>query len=232
MMLEEKIKQIKDNSSEKSLIIEKYKPLIASVVSRFTGKFVEYGKDEELSVGLLAFDEAINSFDESKGKFLSFSKLVIKKRLIDYYKKEKRRVPTLSIYEEVKNSSNEDNKNNLLYGESIKAYQDDIVKYYRRDDILALKDELSNWSISFDELAKASPKHKGTKKIYRDIIKFIIMSPEIYNKMFDKKYFPVKEIQKNLKIPRKKIERGRKYIISCVIITLGDYEYIKEFLKW
>jgi len=53
------------------------------------GRYVAYGQDDELSIALMAFVEAIRSYDVSKGNFLSFSQNVIKRRIIDYYRKEK-----------------------------------------------------------------------------------------------------------------------------------------------
>lgn len=46
-----------------------------------------------------------------------------------------------------------------------------------------------------------------------------------------KKYIPIAEIEKALKISRKKIERLRKYIIAIIIIITGDYYYIKEYIR-
>ncbi len=52
---------------------------------------MEYGIDEELSIALMAFNEAIDGYDTSKGSFLSFAKLVINRRLIDYLRKKTKR---------------------------------------------------------------------------------------------------------------------------------------------
>ena len=44
--------------------------------------------DDEWSLALAAFVEAVRTYDLSKGRFLSFSELVIKRRLTDYYRSQ------------------------------------------------------------------------------------------------------------------------------------------------
>jgi len=50
--------------------------------------------------------------------------------------------------------------------------------------------------------------------------------------MQKKKYLPIAEIEKISKIPRKKIERGRNYIIAAVLIMTRDFQYLKSFIRW
>jgi len=63
------------------------------------------GEDDEVSVGLMAFNEAMDCFDTTKNiSFISFAETVIKRRLIDYFRKEstvsKRTVPMSSFEQE------------------------------------------------------------------------------------------------------------------------------------
>jgi RNA polymerase sigma factor len=52
------------------------------------------------------------------------------------------------------------------------------------------------------------------------------------NTIKEKRYLPVSLIEKSLGISRKKIERMRKYIIAALIVTTGDYRYIKEYITF
>lgn len=85
--LEERVEKAKKNHEELNKLIEDYKPFIASILHKKTGKFLEYGYDDELTIGMMAFKEAIEAYDKSKGKFLTFAKRVIILRNIDHYKK-------------------------------------------------------------------------------------------------------------------------------------------------
>jgi len=91
------VQQAVDDKRKRDLFIEAYKPFIAAVVSKICGKYKQYGIDEELSVGLLAFNEAIDKYD-GRGSFLSFAKLVIKSRLYDYFRFIKRHSGSESLY--------------------------------------------------------------------------------------------------------------------------------------
>jgi hypothetical protein len=42
---------------------------------------------------------------------------------------------------------------------------------------------------------------------------------------------PSKELSENLRINRKQLDRGRKYIISLIILKKGNYEMLSEYIK-
>jgi RNA polymerase sigma factor len=226
--INERIENIKGNESEINIIIDEYKPFIAKCTERVTGRYVRYGEDDELSIALMAFAEAIKSYDSSKGNFLAFSQNVIKRRLIDYFRKEKRHGNVVYLNQNI--SEEDDDIPDLTVGESLDRYSSDIISEYRRLELEELKAELLKWDISFFELIEASPKHDKTRKLYADIIKFILWQPELLNQIKQKKYLPIAEIEKNTGVPRKKIERARKYILAVTIILTGDYQYIKNYI--
>lgn len=70
---------------------------IRSIASKATGRFITES-DDEWSVALIAFHEAVRSYDDSKGSFCSFAALVIKRRLVDYMASQARH--QLEIYVE------------------------------------------------------------------------------------------------------------------------------------
>ena len=94
------LKQIKDGDNLlKEKFIEDYKPFIIKTVSRVTGKYVQIENSEEYSIGLIAFNEAIETFDEHKNpSFLNFCKQVIKRRIIDYIRKNKKTVKYILLH--------------------------------------------------------------------------------------------------------------------------------------
>ena len=46
--------------------------------------------DDEWSIALVAFYEAVKKYDEEKGRFASYAKMVISSRLKDYFDRESR----------------------------------------------------------------------------------------------------------------------------------------------
>lgn len=227
--INDRVERIKNDENEINLFVEEYKPFIASSVEKAIGRYVKYGEDDELSIGLIAFTEAIKSYDSLKGNFLSFAQNVIKRRLIDYYRKESKHNNVISLNQY---SEEEDEEWDLTADESVEKYSEQEISEYRRLELEELKKELSIWDITFFELTEASPKHNKTRQIYTDIIRFLLKEPDLINTLKNKKYLPIAEIEKGTKVPRKTIERARKYLIAVVIIITGDYQYIRDFVDW
>ena len=232
--INERVMHIKGTNEEKNTFIEEYKPFIAAAVEKATGKYVSYGQDEELSIGLMAFDEAIVHYDQQKGNFLSFAQNIIKKRLIDYYRKEKKHqvVTYMSEYCTEEADSEEVFDYVIAAEEAQNKYYQEEVNQLRRQELVQLKQELAAWGLKFDDVAKSSPKHTGTKSSYLDIVKYIIDRPELVKKIKSKQYLPVAEIEEGTKLPRKTIERSRNYVVAAMIILTGDYYCIREFIDW
>jgi RNA polymerase sigma factor len=232
--INERVERIRFLKDEKNEFIQDYKPFIASTVEKCVGRYVIYGQDDELSIGLMAFEEAINQFDLGKGSFLSFAQNVIKRRIIDYYRKEKKHQNVSSI-----NSIYPDEYDGENIYDYINTAEQIQVQYFeqeindlRRIEIMQLKSELEIFDLSFSDIAKSSPKHKGTKQSYMEIVKFIVENKEITNKIRQKKYIPVAEIQMATNLPRKTIERARNYVIAAVLILTGDYYSLREYIDW
>jgi len=228
--LNERVINIKQNTEEVNRLIEEYKPFIASTVEKHLKRYVEYGIDDELSIALIAFHEAIEKYDIKKGNFLSFAKITIRHRLIDYYRKEQKIQGPVVYVEQDKQQDDEKLVN--LYVESVKEYTEAQKSELRRLELEEIKKELAQWGISFTDVAKSSPKQEGTRRTYLAAIDFIMNNPDIVDIIKKKKYLPVEKIATGLKIPRKRIERGRNYIIAAVLILSGDYQFINEYIKW
>lgn len=225
--INERVAGIKNNEAEINRFVEEYKPFIASCAGKMAGRFMNYGEDDELSIAMMGFVEAIKSFDHARGNFLSFSQNVIKRRLIDYYRKEKRFSGIVSLNEY---SGEEDDENDLSSVESLERYSVEKLCENRRLEIEELNKELAKWEISFSDLAGASPKQDKTRKSCREIAGVILSRPDILKLIMEKGYLPIAEIEKIAKIPRKIIERSRKYIIAIIIIATGDYQYIRDYI--
>lgn len=229
-----RVEKIKNDDEAINLFIEEYKPFIASYTEKITGRYVRYGEDDELSIALMAFVEAIKSYDHLKGNFLSFAQLIIKRRLIDYFRKEKQHGNTipLNIYDNHNyNYDGYGDDKDLSINESIERYSEEEISEYRRLELEELKRELQKWDITFFDVARSFPKHGRTQEICSEIIDFLLSRPDLIELIKKKKYIPLAEIEKSLEVPRKTIERMRKYIIAAIIIKTGDYDYIKEYIK-
>lgn len=227
--LDERVEKAKKNQEELNKLIEEYKPFIASTLQKITGKYLEYGYDDELTIGMMAFKEAIESYDKSKGKFLNFAKQVITLRGIDYYRKNEKLKD--KVYLQGTYYIENEDISSVILNRSMEEYQHKNENEMRKLEILEYKKELKKWGIEFLELVQASPKQQKLKKTYKDIAQFIVQDQEILNKLISIKRLPLKEIEKSMPIHRKKLERGRIYIIGLVIVVIGDYGLIREYIE-
>lgn len=226
--LNERVIEIKSSEAEINRLLEEYKPFMASCIEKSTGKYIEFGVDDESSIALLAFTEAIRSYDITKGNFLSFARNVIQRRLIDHYRKEKKHANVVSIHEF--KSSDEDEALDLTEFQAVENYTNANINELRKLELIELKKELALWDITFMDLADSAPKQEKTRKMMMEIVQLIKSRPDLCDVTLKKKYLPIAEIEKHTKIPRKTIERIRKYIIAYIIINQGDYQYVQSYV--
>ena len=221
--LEDRVEQAKRDKELLNQLISQFKPFIASVIQKRIGKYLRYGSDDELSIGLLAFDEAIRSFDKDKGKFLSFARIVIINRLIDYYRKRsKEKTVALQFDPET-----EDPINELIDKKAMENYSYEVEEESRKTEIIEYSAVLKQWDINFENLVKVSPKHKDLRDEYIKIAKLITERQDLLSDLKRTQRLPVKELEKIIPIHRKKIERGRIYIIAVIIAIINKFSFIE-----
>lgn len=220
--------EAKTDHDKREKLIDDYIPFILSCTQKVVGRYIDRANDEEYSVALEAFSEAIEQYNADKGSFLPFSNQVIKYRLYDYYRKIKK-------YKEAEVFDNVDDENSQIISIdqkiSSEKYIEEVRNYDLALEIKMLKEELKKWDISFAELSEVSPKHVKTRKMCIQIGDYIRKNPDLYHRFKSNKQLPAKNIEEVFKIPIKKFERFRKYIIAIVVIKSGDFEQISEYIK-
>ncbi len=216
MNLEERVATAAKDKKLKNELIGEYRNFILSSASKTLKRSVT-DSDDEFMTAMIAFNEAIDSYDQSKGKFLSFAAMIIRNRLIDELRRNSRnKAATFSELE---------NENGTPF---------DIPSNDNRDikwEIDAFKDELAEFGISFFELAGVSPKSRKTKRCCFDAVNYIINDDKLLKTVINKHILPVKEVSEGVPLGRKTLERHRKYIIAAVIIVTGDYPEISAYFN-
>ena len=216
-----------DNS--RNTLIEAYRPFILKASAQVSGRYIHYGEDDEASIAMMAFDEAIDSFDATKGvSFLSFAKQVIRRRLIDYFRKQSRNtsIPISSL--------NNDGQQGMLRIEANKAqeqYLESQETKEKREEIAVFQQNLGAFGINFSDLVKSSPKHETARRRAMEVASLIVKTQYLRDYFFQKKVLPLKELSMVTSVSRKTLERQRKYIIAIVLILDSDYRYLQEYIK-
>lgn len=209
-------------------LISDYRPFIARVIRNHIGHFVAEGRDEELSIGMLAFEEAVRTYEPAKGNFLSYSERIIRWRLIDYYRKNRQWQKRVSLDAMQEAHGREA----WMNSQSQENYQRETEQRQMTAEILEFREAINQFGFDFKELADHSPKQEKIKKLLRDTAEEICRDPRLLEKLLKAGKIPVNEILNRGWIDKKRMERGRLYIIACVIVLSGDYEMIHDYLGW
>ncbi|KAB2337286.1 RNA polymerase sigma factor SigI [Cytobacillus depressus] len=211
-------------------LIRSYKPFIAKTVSSVCKRYI-HESDDEFSIGLIAFNEAIQKYSPEKGSSLiSFSEVIIKRRVIDYIRTQAKHQNFKIDYSSTDND--EDQNNASIENElSIDDFKRKTDEELRREEILQFNEVLGQYDLSFSDLVQQSPKHADARKNAMNVAKLIADNEELKQILLEKKRLPIKQIENSVSISRKTIERNRKYIIAMSLILIGDYVYLRDYIK-
>ncbi|MBU7007863.1 RNA polymerase sigma factor SigI [Phosphitispora fastidiosa] len=224
----------KGNGMARERLLRSYTPFILKTVSKVSGRYVRMGEDDEVSVGLMAFNEAMDCFDTTKNiSFISFAETVIKRRLIDYFRKEstvsKRTVP-MSSFEQADDDNVEGIHYYLEAKQSIEEHQAQNIAADRKEEIIIFTKKLADFGISFQELVQVSPKHEDARIRAMEVAGIIANNADLAAHLLSKRELPLKQLEKSVDISRKTLERQRKYIIAITLILMNDFEYLREYI--
>ncbi|MFC9596598.1 RNA polymerase sigma factor SigI [Peribacillus butanolivorans] len=228
--LEETVLKIQQGDiSLRNDIIESFKPFIAKAVSSVCRRYI-YESDDEFSIGLIAFNEAIDKYSPEKGRsLLAFAETLVKRRVIDYLRSQSRSKEIILDF-----SQNEENDQSQIYLDnenSIQEYEKQKESEKRKEEIQLYIRHLQDFGLSFDDLVENSPKHEDARKGAIMIAKLLMDDDDLKEILFTKKRLPVKQLEGKVDVSRKTIERNRKYIIAVAIIINGDFLYLNDYIK-
>jgi len=201
-------------------LIEKHMPFIIKSISDVTGRYVSCENDEELSVGLLGFHEAIERYDNEKGHFLSYAKLVIGSRIKNYLKSENKHQH--SSLEELLDKGLE------IKDEYVEEKEDNGILL---EEINKLKNEISSFGFTLEDLANEAPKQQATRRNAISLSEEISKEEELTSFMYLKRRLPIKRIVLQFSVTEKVIKRSKKFIISVVIIFDKNLSALRNWIR-
>lgn len=224
MSLEERVLEQQSASGDTSLLIEEFLPFIASCASKHTGRHIGPGQDE-LPVAMSAFNEAIQTFDGKKGKFLSYASLVIRNRLIDDARRNSaagREIPFSALA-----AASDEEPEPFEAADSSQQDRRDIAQ-----EIEALSTELLGYGINFDDLAAASPRSGKTRRACAVAVRALLADRPTFDQVTATGMLPMIYLSNVCGLPRKTMERHRKYILAAAVILAHDYPCLSEYVSY
>lgn len=216
---EENINDIKNKSIDK--LIQDYMAFIVKTVSSITGRYVSVENDDELSIALIAFKEAIDKYEESRGSFSAFAKLVISSRVKNYLIKENKNNKVESI-EALKEKGIDISE----VAETVVEESDELSK-----EIGKLKEEIEGFGFTFEDLVDEAPKHEDTRRNAIELSEKVSKEKSLTSFMYEKRRLPIKQISVKFSVTEKVIKRSKKFIISVVIIIDKNFRNLRLWIK-
>ncbi len=232
LTLEEQIQiaQQGDHALRNQLITE-YQPYIAKITSRFCRRYVDPSRDDEYSIALDAFNEAIEKFSSVSGRsFLGFAETVIRRRLIDYVRKEQKYAQHIPYSAFDIEDDESQIVNPVETRQALNEHQAIIESEARRLEIMELSAELAAFGVSFSELVDVSPKHTDSRQMLIRVALTLADSQEMMGLLREKLQLPIKQLLEQVEVSRKTLERNRKYVIAIALAASGNYPYLQDYL--
>lgn len=211
--------------------LSEYKPFVAKTSINLCKRPLEWGQSDELSIALIAFNSAVDSYDAKKQvPFLPYAKVVIQNRLKDLFRKESR----LSLEVPLESENDEGKTVSLADIQAAwEDYRDRTIEDERQDELAEFEELLSAFGIDFAALVEVSPKHRDSRQNLLYLASYINEHKEILHHLLTKKLLPVNDLVMATGVNRKTIERGRKFIIASALIVhyAARFPYISSYIN-
>ncbi len=209
-------------------LIGQYLGFIRSETVKFIHTAPENGHEDELSIAMMAFYEAVLSYEKSRGAFLPYAARAIKNRLVDYYRMEKRHRNVTSLH----TPSGDDEDRPIL--ETIPDTRDEIdafeIRTASQQEIQEFGAQLAGFGISFSDVADNCPKQERTLDACRRVLDYARANPELLDRLVETGRLPMNELAVGSGTDKKTMERHRKYLVAILLAFTNGYEIIRGHL--
>lgn len=211
-------------------LIERFTPFVLRVATKTVGRYLRLGEDDEVSIALIAFNEAIDRFDPDRGAhFLPFAETVIRRRLIDHFRRESqhRELPLSAL-----DGDDPDHSAQVLREAeaAIALHQDMLQREERLEEIERYRAELAAYGIALEQLAAAAPRHRDAREGAIEAAR-IVARGELWQHLRERRTLPMRELNERMELSRKTLERHRKYIVAVAVALAGDYPHLQQYFR-
>lgn len=219
--------QAKDDLDKADELIRDYIPFIRSEASKCISRFCSE-QDDEFSIAMIAFHEAIMGYQHDRGAFLPYAAMLIRNRIIDFQRKEIRHQDNISLNEQLNDSDQTlmdkiaDKRDYIQESSNLEATKQEIQQ---------LSAIMADFGVSFSDVADNSPKQDRTLEACAKAICYAAENKDLLDRMLKTKKLPLAQLVSGAKVERKTLERHRKYILVMLLIQTNGYEIIRGHLR-
>lgn len=233
-----------DDASYRESFIAENVPFIRAAAAKTVHHFVTE-QDDEWSIAMISFNEAIDRYIPERGDFAAFAKVVISRRLTDELRREYRHRNEIPVEPEILAGADlrqDGAGDDLQYGQTVQAVKAGMVRDAQQadeknalsaaDEIQEIQKILQEYGFSFFDLADASPRAAKTKAECAKAVGALLCSEELLREMQRKKTLPMKALSRASGVNRKALERHRRYIIAAAVILNGEYPLLAAYMDY
>ena len=207
-------------------ILGEYRDFAHRTACEWAKKHLAWGRDDELSVALLALNEAIDRYDGSRGaSFRTFAATLIRSRLTDHWRREKRQGDVVHL-----DQSRDEHPASI--DEAVDRFEAEEMARVRREETRRFQEHLDEFGMDLTALEDSSPSHRRRREKLQDVARALAGDGELLGQLVGTKRLPQKALMSKTGAGKKLLERGRRYIIALTLLMTDPYyEHLREFLQ-
>lgn len=205
------------DASAREVLIAGHRSFILWAAGRACRRPVDPQRDDEWSVALVAFNEAIDSFRAELGAgFLSHARQVISRRLVDHFRRQGREqwLPLEDGGDDAE-----------APGEATWAGEQASWEQYRREQEIAERAEeiqryekqLEPFGLTLDDLERACPSHRDTRHELLRIAAALAEDADLLAFLMTQRQVPVRRLRLKTGASQKLLETWRHYLIAVTL---------------
>ena len=217
--------RLKEDSDAREAFLAEYQTFIWHVASQACFHSLEWGRDDELSEALIAFNEAIDLFVTDEGvPFLAYARVLMKRRLIDYYRRHRLR-QAMSL-------DQEDIGRGIYRCLGLDEFREQEQDRERAEEIKQFSRALASFQLTYQNLVEVSPKHRDSRETLLRAARELAFDSELWPQVERNGKVPMQALALKTQIHPKVLERGRKYILAVALLMANqhDYVYLREYV--
>lgn len=211
----------KDSMAMEQLVTD-YLPFMKKQLATLKDLPLEF--DDMLSLAMLTFVGCVRQYEEQRGGFMGFCAACIRNRLIDEARRQKGHAAQVLPLEAEGVGD--------LYEEqaAIAAYDRQEERAALAEEIDSLSSELAELGVVFAELPRICPKQRRSREQCLMLARYIAGDDASREQFLRQHTLPQKQLAVRFGLSPKTIEKHRQYIVTLVVLLLGDYTGIRAFL--
>ncbi|MBQ9347049.1 MAG: RNA polymerase subunit sigma [Oscillibacter sp.] len=234
--LELEVLEAKKDEARLSELIAGNKQWILRCASETTRRYIT-DSDDEWSIALMAFSEAVQNYVPEKGLFRGFAAVVIRRRILDYLRKENRHMAETSVEPAAFEGGMEepagvDLQVQKQVAQTSTENQADDLAARTREEIAEAQALFRPYGFSFYDLADCSPRAEKTKRSCALAVRALLDDPELMARLRRTGALPMRDLSSDSRVPRKILDRHRRYIIAAAELLSGDFPILSAYMDY